>query len=121
MFVRGVMAEEEAVWCAIMAWAARTPVERVCGSGQRLRPVSGRNVSVEQESANAVIECAKDTLRSSILLGSVWACETKYHPIRRKERPQCMIVKLTAIICLQASYRGMELSTNISMETDDGW
>jgi hypothetical protein len=43
-------------------------VKCVGGCGKRLRPVGSKNVVVKKEHANAVIESAKDTLCSAILL-----------------------------------------------------
>jgi hypothetical protein len=67
------MAVKELVWCVIVAGTTRAPIENVSGRGERHWPESGRNGGVEHECVHAVIQNAKNTLSTTILLRSVWA------------------------------------------------
>ena len=47
---------------------ARAPIKKVGGGREGIRPEGGQNVCLEQQCADAVIESAEHTFRTSILL-----------------------------------------------------
>jgi hypothetical protein len=120
MIVGGMLAIEKLIRCVVVAWATRTPVEGVCRRGKSFRPERRRNGGVKKKGANTIIQSAKHTLSAAVLLGCIWTREAEDHAIGGQKRAQGVVVKFTAIICLQTGNRAAELSANICMETDDG-
>jgi hypothetical protein len=62
------VAIEKLVWRSVVARTTGMTIERVGSSAKRLEPERGRDGGVEQESAHAIIESAKNTLGTSIFL-----------------------------------------------------
>ena len=73
--------EEKMVRCIVPPWAARAKVKEKRSSGECVRPETRRHISMEQERANAVVQGANDTFGSTVLLGSIRACETKNYVV----------------------------------------
>jgi hypothetical protein len=120
MIVGGMLAIEKLIRCVVVAWATRTPVEGVCRLGKSFRPERRRNGGVKEKGTDTVIQSAKHTLSATVLPGCVWTREAEDRAVGGQKRAQGVIVKFTAIICLQTGNRATELSANICVETDDG-
>jgi hypothetical protein len=55
MIICGIVTVEELVWCVVVPRTAGTMIESVGGYGQGFRPVRSGNISVEHESADAIV------------------------------------------------------------------
>jgi len=53
--ILGRFVVEESVWNAVANSGARTPVQKVCGCGERLSPVLRRHVCMEEHCATDVV------------------------------------------------------------------
>ena len=57
---------------------------------------------MEQERANAVVQGANDTFGSTVLLGSIRACETKNCTVVRQKSAESKVVELFSIVSLKS-------------------
>ena len=57
---------------------------------------------MEQERANAVIQSAKDAFGSTVLLGSIRACETKNYVMVRQKSAESKVVELFSMVSLKS-------------------
>jgi len=73
--VLGRFVVEESIWNGVANSRAWTPVQKVCGCGERLSPVLSRHVSMEEHRATDVVQCAKKTFSLAILWGGIWTRE----------------------------------------------
>ena len=62
------------MWCIIRANTARLDVDKESRCGESIGPEPWRDVGMEQEGTDAVIESAKYTLRPPVLLQGVRTC-----------------------------------------------
>lgn len=67
--------EKKGKGCVVAARATRAPVEQVRGGRKGVRPERRREGSLEQESSNAVVDGAKNTFCTTVLLRRVRACQ----------------------------------------------
>ena len=81
--IRGWCTEQEVMRCKIPPWSAGSNVKENGCSSKRVRPEARRHVSMKQEHANAIVQSAKDAFGSTVLLGSIRACETKNCAVMR--------------------------------------
>ena len=75
MGVLGRFVVEESVWNVVANSRAWTPVQKVCGCGERLSPVLSRHVCMEEHRATDVVQCAKKAFSLAILWGGIWTRE----------------------------------------------
>ena len=57
---------------------------------------------MKQERANAVIQSVKDAFGSTVLLGSIRACETKNCVVVRQKSAESKVVELFSIVSLKS-------------------
>ena len=90
------------------------PVDEVCGGVKCLNPVDRRETRLKQERAQNVIKSANGTFGFAILLGCVGARHAKGNTVGEKERAGQGIVKLPAVVALDALDGGAKLRVSIS-------
>ena len=66
--VIGRRAKEQLEGDRVVAWPAWPPIEQIGGGRQCIRPEGRRDGGLEQQRANAIIECADNALCTSVLL-----------------------------------------------------
>lgn len=98
---------------------ARAPIKEVGGGREGIRPEGGRNVCLEQQRADAVIESAEHAFRTSILLRCVWTSEAKNNAVQCEECTGCRAIKFAAIVSLETHDGHLELSTNKRMKRNE--
>ena len=72
---------------------------------------------MEQERANAVVQSAKDMFGSTILLGSIRACETKNCAVLRQKSAESKIVELFSIVSLKSKDGTPKLHADIGVKS----
>jgi hypothetical protein len=75
---------------------------------------------VKEESPNAVVKSAKDTLSATVLLRSVRAGETKSRAMCGEESTNSEVVELLPVICLERENGTTKLRENIRVEGGKG-
>ena len=114
--IRWGRAEKKMVRCIVPPWAARAKVKEERSSSECVRPETWRHVSMEQERVNAVVQSAKDAFGSSVLLGSIRACETKNSVVVRQKSAESKVVKLFSIVSLKSKNRTPKLHADIGVK-----
>jgi hypothetical protein len=84
-------------------------VEEVGGGVERVSPINRRKTGLEQKGPHNVIDCAKNALSTSVLLGGVWARHLKNDPVSEEERAGRRVIELAAVVALNC----LELHANI--------
>lgn len=95
-------------------------IDEVNGSMKRLDPVMGRKRSLKKKRANHIGDGPNHALGVAILLGRVWASETRDSAARLKKRFKFEIVKFATIISLKNFNLSIKLSLNKSIKRYDG-
>ena len=72
---------------------------------------------MEQERANAVIQSAKDAFGSTVLLGSIRACETKNCAVVRQKSAESKVVELFSIVSLKSKDGTPKLRADIGVKS----
>ena len=109
--------EEKIVRCIVPPWAARAKVNEKRSSSECVRPETRRHVSMDQECANEVVQGAKDAFGSTVLLGSIRACETKNCAVMRQKGAESEVVKLFSIVCLKRKDGTPKLRADIGVKS----
>ena len=71
---------------------------------------------MEQERANAVVQSAKDAFGSTVLLGSIRACETKNCAVVRQKSAESKVVELFSIVSLKSKDGTPKLRADIGVK-----
>jgi hypothetical protein len=111
--------EQEMVRCVIPAGAARTEVNKEGGGGEGVGPESGRDVCVEKEGADTVVEGAENALGAAVLLRGIWTGETENSAVRGKKGANGDVIELLAVVGLEGMNRTTELSGHVSIEGNE--
>ena len=75
---------------------------------------------MEQECVNAVVQSAKDALGSTVLLGSIRACEAKNCAMVRQKSVESKVVELFSIVSLKSKDGTPKLRANIGVKGRQG-
>jgi hypothetical protein len=102
-------AEEKVVWCILLAGATRPNVNEKSGGDEGIRPKAWRNVGMEQEGTDAIVEGAEDVFSMVVLLRSVGTREMEDSAMSSEEGADIEVVKLFSIISLE----GVDGSTKL--------
>lgn len=95
-------------------------VDEVCGGVKRFNPEGSGELGLKQHGANNVIEGTKDAFGFTILRRGVGARHPKVNTIGEKEGASGGVVKLTAVVALNAADVSGKLSLNISKKVGQG-
>ena len=74
---------------------------------------------MDEHVVHSIIESAQDAFCPSILLRSVRACEAKDNAMAGEERAKRLVVKLTAVVCLERKDRSCKLSLHEGVEGNE--
>ena len=85
-------------------------IEKMSGSVEGFHPVGGREMGLEKEGADDVIDGAQDTLGFAILGRGVRARHAEGNTMGEKEGASGGVVELTAVVTFHAFDGGAELS-----------
>jgi hypothetical protein len=88
-------------------------IEEVGGGVERVSPISQRETSLKQKGPHNVVDCAKNALCTSVLLGGVWARHPENDPVSEEERAGRGVIELAAIVALNCLDGGVKLHANI--------
>ena len=72
---------------------------------------------MEQERANAVVQSAKDAFGSTVLLGSIRACETKNCAMMHQKSAESKVVELFSIVSLKSKDGTPKLPADIGVKS----
>ena len=72
---------------------------------------------MKQEHANAVIHSVKDTFGSTVLLGSIRACETKNCAVVRQKSAESKVVELFSIVSLKSKNGTPKLHADVGVKS----
>ena len=72
---------------------------------------------MEQERPNAVVQSAKDAFGSTVLLGSIQACQTKNCAVMRLKSAESKVVELFSIVSLKSKNGTPKLCADIGVKT----
>ena len=72
---------------------------------------------MEQERPNAVVQSAKDAFGSTVLLGSIRACETKNCAVVRQKSAESKVVELFSIVSLKSKDGTPKLRADIGVKS----
>ena len=75
---------------------------------------------MEQERANAIVQSAKDAFGSTVLLGSIRACETKNCAVMRQKGAESEVVALCSIVRLRRKDGTRKLRADIGVKSRQG-
>jgi len=92
---------KQEIWSGVIARSARPTIEEVGSGLQSIRPECGRHGGMEEHRANAIIQCAQNTLGAAILWRHVRAGETENDAARGEEGSESGIVELLAVVRLE--------------------
>ena len=119
LIIRRLCTEEKVMRCKVSASATWTNVNEEGSSGESVRPKARRHIGVKEESPNAVVKSAKDTLNAIVLLRSVRAGETKSRAMCGEKSANSDVVELLPVICLQRENGMTKLHENIGVESGE--
>ena len=102
------------VRCIVPPWATRAKVKEKRSSGECVRPETRQHISMKQERANAVVQSAKDTFGSTVLLGSIRACQTKNCAMVRQKSAES---KFFSIVSLKSKDGTPKLRADIGVKS----
>jgi hypothetical protein len=88
-------------------------VEEVGGGVKRVNPINRRKTGLEQKGPHNVVDCAKNALGTSVLLGGVWARHPENDPVSEEECAGRRVIELAAIVALNCLDRGVKLHVDI--------
>ena len=94
-------------------------VEEVGGGVERVSLINRRKTGLKQKGPHNVVDCAKNALSTSVLLGGVWARHPKDDSMGEEERAGRGVVKLAAVVALNCLDGGGELRAHIREEIRD--
>ena len=95
-------------------------VEKMCGGVQSLFPVTGREIRLKKEATDHVGGGANDAFGPAILGRGVRAREKHPNTVGDEEGARGSVIKLMAIITLEATDRAMELGGDLGEEVGEG-
>ena len=72
---------------------------------------------MKQERANAVVQSAKDTFGSTVLLGSVRACEAENCAMMRQKDAESEVVEFFSIVSLKSMNGTLKLCGDIGIKS----
>jgi hypothetical protein len=88
-------------------------IEEVGGSVERVSPINRRETSLKHKGPHNVVDCAKNALCTSVLLGVVWAQHPENDPVSEEERAGRGVIELAAVVALNYLDGGVKLRANI--------
>ena len=88
-------------------------IEKIGGGVKRVSPINQRETGLKQKGPHNVVDCAKNALGTSVLLGGVWARHPENDPVSEEERAGQRVVELAAVVALNCLDGGVKLRANI--------
>jgi hypothetical protein len=120
MLIRRLSAEQGEVGSREIQRFGGENIQKIGGSAKSRSPEGGRNTSLEQEGANDII-CGTNNAFSFAVLGrGVGVGHTEVDTMGEEEHAGAGVVKLAAVIALDALDGDTELSLNIGKEVRQG-
>ena len=94
-------------------------IKEVGGCLNSLRPIGKGDRPMIEKGSRHVTNGADDSFRLSILGRGIWARETEFDPIRRKEGVELLVIELTPVVTLKGFDRQVELSFGHLVKLDE--
>jgi hypothetical protein len=99
-----------------MEGATRLVIKQVRSNGECVGPKGERCAGMQQHGAHTLIESAKNTFDTTVLLQCVRASHAQDHAVSGQKRTKCMVVKVLSVIGLKIGNQTLELGLNKCME-----
>jgi hypothetical protein len=80
---------------------------------ERVSPINRGETGLKQQGPHNIVDCAKNALSTSVLLGCVWARHPKNDPMSEEERAGRGVIKLAAVVALNCLDGGVKLHAHI--------
>jgi hypothetical protein len=88
-------------------------IQEICGCVMRVSPINRRGTGLGQKGPHNIVNCAKDALSTSVLLGGVWARYPEGDPMSEEERACQGVVKLATVVAQNSLNGGVKLCAHI--------
>jgi hypothetical protein len=83
-------------------------------------PITSRKMSLEEKSAQNIIDGANTTFGLAVLRRSMWARKAEHNAMMREDRTKSVVIKFSPVITLNTLDRQTKLSKNILIEVTNG-
>ena len=108
--------EQKTMRCIAPSWFARPDVEKESGGVESIWTETCGHVCMEKQHTDTLIEGAKDTFITIVLLGCVWTCKAKDDAMSRNKMSNGEIIKFFSVIRLKVSNGVMKVGVDVSIK-----
>ena len=108
--------EQKMMRCIAPSRFAWPDVKKESGGGKSIGPKPGGHVCMEKQRTNTLIEGAKNTFGTSVLLGCIWTCKTKNGAMSGEEMSNGEVIKFFSVIRLKVRNGAMKVGADISIK-----